>query len=160
MSLPHLLVSPDVGDLGHDVRRLFDDLARRRPDRRSFVSGECMPLLDVFETEGTIDLVMDLPGVKPDALRILIKSGVVLIVGEKERPEPALGSPASFHLVERDFGRFARAVRVQVAVDATRARARLHQGELRISLPKIADRRGKDILVPIDTGAVDPAPQA
>ena len=157
MPLPRLLVPTDIGDLSHEVRRLFDDLARARPDRRPFVSGECMPMLDVFETEKTIDLVLDLPGVKPDALRILIKAGVVLIVGEKERPDPSRDSPASFHLVERDFGRFVRAVRVQVAVDPSRARARLHQGELRISLPKIDDRRGQDILVRIDAGPADAA---
>ncbi|MGE3275276.1 MAG: Hsp20/alpha crystallin family protein [Vicinamibacterales bacterium] len=152
--MPHpVLVSTDVGDLGPDVRRLFEDLARRRPERRPYVSGECVPLLDVFETERSIDLVLDLPGLKADAVRILIRHGVVLIVGEKERPEPGLGQPASFHLVERDFGRFARAVRVHAAVDAGRATARLQSGELRISLPKIPERRGREILVPIDTGA-------
>ena len=36
----------------------------------------------------------------------------MLIVGEKERPDLTKRGPASFHLVERDFGRFARAVRV------------------------------------------------
>ena len=151
MSHPHVLISTDVGDLGSEVRRLFEDLARRRPERRSFVSGECVPLLDVFETEAHIDLVLDVPGLKPGALRILIKNGVVLIVGEKERPEPLAGQPASFHLVERDFGRFARAVRVHAAIDAGRAHARLRDGELRISLPKIPERRGREIVVTVDT---------
>ena len=95
------------------------------------VSGECLPLLDVFETERTIEIVLDVPGVTADSMRILIKSGVVLVAGEKERAEPARG-PASFHLVERDFGRFARAVRVHAAIDASQARARLKDGELRI----------------------------
>ena len=114
------------------------------------VSGECLPLLDVFETERTIEIVLDVPGVIPDGLRILIKSGVVLIAGEKDRPDRSHG-PASFHLVERDFGRFARAVRVHVAIDAAKARARLRDGELRILLPKIEERRGREILVPIET---------
>jgi HSP20 family protein len=87
-----------------------------------------------------------------ESCRVLIKSGVVLVVGEKERPEPAHG-PASFHLVERDFGRFARAVRVHAAVDATKAHARLRDGELRIILPKMQDRRGREILVAIETDA-------
>src|SRR5688572_13601941 len=103
--IARMLVSTDVGDLGQEVRRLFEDLARRRPDRRHMVSGECMPLLDVLETERTIEIVLDVPGVTVEGCRIMIKSGVVLVVGEKERPEPARG-PASFHLVERDFGRF------------------------------------------------------
>jgi HSP20 family protein len=152
--LSHLPVSTDVGDIGHDVRRLFEDLARRRPERRHVVAGECLPLLDVLETERAIELVLDLPGVGADAVRILVKGSVVVVVGEKERPDPAAG-PASFHLVERDFGRFVRAVRVHVAFDGTKARARLKEGELRVVLPKIDERRGREIHVAIET---DPSP--
>jgi HSP20 family protein len=144
-----LLVSTDLGDIGPEVRRLFDELARQRPDRRQAVSGECLPLLDVFETEQDLELVLDVPGVSADGLRVLIKGGLVLVVGQKERPALTPG-PASFHLVERDFGRFVRAVRVHAAVDAARARARLGGGELRIVLPKIEDRRGREYLVPVE----------
>jgi len=142
----------DPADLAQDVQRLFEDLARRRPDRRHVVSGECMPVVDVFETERTVEIVLDLPGVAADALRVLIKSGVVLVVGEKERPALSKDTPASFHLVERDFGRFARAVRVAGAVDAGQARALLAQGELRVVLPRREERRGQGLLIPIDTG--------
>jgi HSP20 family protein len=154
--ISRMLVSTDVGDLTHEVRRLFEDLARRRPDRRHMVSGECLPLFDVFETERTIEIVLDVPGVTPSGVRILIKSGVVLIVGEKERPEPTRG-PGSFHLVERDFGRFARAARVHAAVDAAKAVARLKDGELRITLPKLQERRGREILVTIASDPAEPA---
>jgi HSP20 family protein len=151
-----MLVSTDVGDLGHEVRRLFEDLAKRRPDRRHMVSGECLPLLDVFETERTIELVLDVPGVIADGIRIMVKSGVVLVVGEKDRPEPSRG-PASFHLVERDFGRFARAIRVHAAVDTSQSRARLKDGELRIILQKIQERRGRELLLTVET---DQTPRA
>jgi HSP20 family protein len=155
--ISRLLVSNDVGDLHQEVRRMFDDLARRRPDRRHVVSGECLPLLDVFETDRTIEIVLDVPGMPPDALRILIKSGVLLIAGEKERPEPGLRGPASFHLVERDFGRFVRAVRIHTAFDAGSARARLREGELRVVLAKIQERRGREIAVPIESETRAPA---
>ena len=153
--ISRLLVSTDVGDLSHEVRRLFEDLGRRRSDRRHMVSGECLPLLDVFETDRTIEIVLDVPGVAPDSLRILVKAGVVLVAGEKERADPARG-PASFHLVERDFGRFARAIRVHAAIDVGQARARLKDGELRVLLPKIQERRGRELIMTIDT---EPAPQ-
>ena len=88
---------------------------------------------------------------KNSAVRILFKGGVLLIVGEKERPDVSKRGPASFHLVERDFGRFARAVKINAAIDGAGARARLSNGELRVVLPRIADRRGAGQLVPIDT---------
>jgi HSP20 family protein len=153
--ISRLLISTDVGDLGQEVRRLFDDLSRRRPDRRHMVSGECMPLLDVFETDRTIEIVLDVPGVTTDGVRILIKAGVVLIVGEKERSETAQRAPVSFHLVERDFGRFARAIRIHAAFDASNARARLKDGELRVILGKIQERRGREMILAVES---DPPP--
>jgi HSP20 family protein len=150
--MTYLASSPDSPDLSREVRRLFEDIARHRPERRAYVSGECSPTLDVLETEHTVEIVVDLPGIGADSLRIMLKGGVVLVVGEKDRAEPSR-TPRSYHLVERDFGRFARAVHIHVAVDASRARATLTHGELRIALPKIAERRGSEILLPIDTGA-------
>ena len=147
---PHDL---DPAHLAQDVHRLFDDLARRRADRRHVVAGECMPVVDVFVTERSVEIVFDLPGVAADALRILIKNNVVLVVGEKERPEPSKRAPASFHLVERDFGRFARAVRVQSAFDGSAAKARLANGELHVVLPRLPERRGQGILIPVETSA-------
>ena len=137
--------------LADDVHRLLDDLAKRRADRRHVVAGECMPVVDVFETEKAVEIVVDLPGVAADAVRILFKAGVLLIVGEKERPDLSKRGPASFHLVERDFGRFARAVKVNAAIDGAQARARMANGELRVVLPRITERRGAGLLVPIET---------
>lgn len=158
--ISRLLVSTDVGDLGREIRQLFEDLSRQRPHRRDVVSGECLPLLDVFETERTIELVLDVPGVTSDSLRILVKAGAVLVVGEKERPEPVSPGPASFHLVERDFGRFARGIRIHAAIDAAQVRARLREGELRIILPKIPERRGREILVPVESDRPPAVPTA
>ncbi len=150
-TMSYLASPPDPPDLAHEVRRLFEDLARGRPDRRPFVSGECSPTLDVLETESTVEVLVDVPGLTPDAIRIMIKGGVLLIVGEKERTEPSR-TPTSYHLVERDFGRFARAVRIHAAVDAGRARATLAHGELRVVLPRLDERRGREILVPVESG--------
>lgn len=153
--LTRLPISSDVGDVAADVRRLFDELSRQRPDRRHQITGECVPLLDAFETHDALELVLDLPGVSATNLKVLAKGGVVIVAGEKDRPDPATRGPASYHLVERDFGRFARAVRIHVAIDAARATATLRDGELRIRLPKIDDRRGRSIPVAVMT---EPAP--
>ncbi len=147
--LTRLPISSDVGDVSPDVRRLFDELARQRPERRHQITGECLPPLDVAETVDAIDLLLDLPGVPATNLRILVKAGVVIIAGEKDRPDHSAHGHASFHLVERDFGRFARAVRVHAAIEGSKATATLRDGELRVRLPKLEERRGQPIMVPI-----------
>jgi HSP20 family molecular chaperone IbpA len=53
--------------------------------------------------------------------------------------------------VERDFGRFARAVRLTGAFDVPRARATLREGELTVVLPKLLERRGRAHRVAVTT---------
>jgi len=86
-------------------------------------------------------IVMDVAGISRDAIRVLFRAGVVLIAGEKA--PPVAHDPQTFHLVEREFGRFARAVRVNGAFDVPAGRASIMEGELTIVLPKRADRRGR-----------------
>jgi HSP20 family protein len=144
-----ILLSSEVRDLTDEVGRLFDDLERAAGTSRRTPAGHCTPVLDVQETVDALEVVVDLPSVAPDGVRVLIKNSVVIVVGEKPSPYVAGRRDGTFHLVERSFGRFARAVKLEGAVDAGRARAVLSGGELRVSVPKLDERRGKDILVPV-----------
>ena len=99
---------------------------------------------------------MDVPGVSPDSLRVVFKHGVLIIAGAKASAAGTLPGSTTFHLVEREFGRFARAVRLNGAVDVVQARATLAQGELRVVVPKMADRRGQELRIPIESGATEP----
>jgi HSP20 family protein len=131
----------DLRELGDDIRELFADLEARLPADERVYSGECHPLLDVLETATGVEVILDVTGVRPEALRVLFRNNVVLIAGEKV---PLRGtSEATYHLVEREFGRFARAVRVTGAFEASHARAWLDAGELTIVLPRRTDRRGQ-----------------
>ena len=132
-------------EIGEDLRRFIEWL----DEGRGGPQAECVPPLDVFETAETIEIVVDLPGVAIDAISVGWSRGVVVISG----PKAPTGCPdqqrAAFHLAERGFGRFTRVVRIAGAVDAGQARATLSAGELHIVFPRIADRRGGDIAVPV-----------
>ena len=96
-------------DLASDIQELFADLARSLPAEHRAYSGECRPPLDVLETDAAVEVTVDLSGVPQQAVRVLFRSGVLIVAGEKA---PTTAAPhQSFHLVERDFGRFARVVR-------------------------------------------------
>jgi HSP20 family protein len=92
------------------------------------LAGECSPAIDVSDNEQAIEIAMDLPGVDPAAVRVVVKGSVVLIAGEKA-PRRSRGD-SSFHLVERGFGRFARSVRLTTPCDASQARATLEHGTI------------------------------
>jgi HSP20 family protein len=132
-------------EIGEDLRRFIEWL----DESRGGPQAECVPPLDVFETAETVEIVVDLPGVAIDTIRIAWSRGVVVIAGHK----PPTGCPeqrgAAFHLAERGFGRFTRVVRIAGALDAGQARATMNAGELHIVFPRIADRRGGEIAVPV-----------
>ena len=140
-------MTPELGDLTDDVRRLFQELEREGAQTPSAVAGQCTPAVDVLETDEAIEIVMDLPGIPRGAIRVLMKGDVVVIAGEKVPLPPSAGG--DYHLVERGSGRFARAVRIASAFDGARAAAGLLNGELRLVLPKIHDRRRQARTIPI-----------
>jgi len=142
----HAIAFPsEIGDFAPEVRQVFLELGRAFGSES--LAGECAPPLDVYETDDALEITVDLPGVDPAAVRIIGKGDSVLIAGEKAARRARRDS--SFHLVERGYGRFARVVRLGRACDTSKARATLTNGELRISIPKIADRRGKAIPITI-----------
>lgn len=149
---PSILFSAELGEFSEDARRLLQELEHDHPARAS-AAGDCLPPLDVLETDEAVEILMDLPGVPLSAVRVLVKGDVVLVAGEKWAACPDAGAAGGYHLVERGSGRFARAVRISGAFDGSAIEARLVNGELRITLPKIGERRGQGLLVPV-TGPV------
>jgi HSP20 family protein len=108
--------------------------------------GECAPPVDVVELADRVEIIMDLPGVSASSMRVVYSRGTVIIAGRKV--PRVCDDNVAFHLAERTFGRFARALSLAGAFDAGRATAALKAGELRVILPRIEERRGRDI--PID----------
>ena len=139
-----VVIPSESAEFADEFARMLNEIGR---SKGSLLTAECSPPLDIYETDEGFEIVMDLPGVEPSALRIVAKGNAVLIAGEKT-PRRGRGD-SSFHLVERGYGRFARVARLARPCDSSRARASLINGELRVSLPKIADRRGRSTLIPM-----------
>jgi HSP20 family protein len=135
----------EIGDFSDEVRLVFMELGR--VFGAESLAGECSPPVDVFETDDALEIAMDLPGLDPAAVRVLGKGDSILIAGEKA-PRRARRE-SSFHLVERGYGRFARVIRLSRACDTARARATFAGGVLRVSVPKIAERRAVAISIAI-----------
>jgi HSP20 family protein len=145
-----MLSFPEVNELTAEVRRVFEELDRRHGPTAHGASSLYAPALDVVETTSSIEIFVDLPGVPADAVRVFSKDGALVIAGEKLATEPCGPAGSAFHLVERGFGRFARVVRFSVATDAAAARAALRAGELHITVPRIDERRGREIPIAIE----------
>ena len=77
----------------------------------------------------------------------------IVLTGERrERRPPGV---CGFLCVERPQGRFARTVAFDVAVDLKQARATLKDGVLTLTLPRLRDRRGREVEIPVERGEGD-----
>jgi HSP20 family protein len=137
-------------DFDLELRPFIDGLEADEAEAPSAV--EYRPPVDITETADAIEIVADLPGVSRSSLRIIFTSGTLVITGRK-RPPACEHRDAAFHLAERGFGRFAWGVRLATAIDAGQARAVFEAGELRVTLPRIDERRGREIRIAIEPGA-------
>jgi HSP20 family protein len=145
------------------VARIFFDLTNPLVDlqqRSSWVDRDLAatgtpsadnPPMDVLETEAGVEIVMDLPGIDEQAVTITYRDGSVVIAGNKRPTGCRHQGKATFHLAERSFGRFARVISLHGALDASRARATLDSGELHVVIPRINERRGQPISIPVGT---------
>jgi HSP20 family protein len=110
--------------------------------------GQWNPPVDVYECRGTVSVVVEVPGIDADSLRVACRNGQLVISGERREQRPP--EAASFLCMERPHGRFTRALDVDAALDLSAARARLEEGLLVITLPRLKDRRGRETIIPVE----------
>ena len=127
-----------AADLAEDARQLLLEIDRDVPGAAA-ITADCRPALDVLETGSSIEVLVDVPGVPAESLRVAVRRSTLLVVGAKLNA--TVDPQARFHLAERSYGRFARAVLLTGAFDAWRAKAAVRAGQLRIVLPRLDDRR-------------------
>ncbi len=105
------------------------------------------PPLDVLEHPDRIEIRIDVAGVPADTLAITVQNGVLTVDGQKT---PVCHGRVAFHVAERATGPFSRVLPLRLPFDARAIRATLVRGELRIVVPRMAERRGRPIRIPIE----------
>jgi HSP20 family protein len=105
------------------------------------------PPYDILETPDALLVEMDLPGADPASLRVTIRGAHVTVAGERRRG--ARGGIKGYHLMERDCGAFSRRLRVEGSVNTHRCEATYRQGVLTLTFPRVPDRRGATIEIPV-----------
>lgn len=136
---------------GHDplstLREEVDDLfGRFLPEEgKDWWAGAFLPSLDMSESPEAIELLMDLPGMKPEEVTIEIRGNMLRISGE--RKEEKEENEKSYHRVERRTGSFSRTVMLPCAVNENEVKAEFDKGVLEITLPKAETARTHKIEV-------------
>lgn len=93
-----------------------------------------MPELDVRETADAIVVEAELPGVDEKDVTVTLANGILTIKGEKRQETEEKGE--NYHLMERSFGGFERAIRLPDTVDDAKVEAKFDKGVLKVTATK------------------------
>ncbi|MGD8326173.1 MAG: Hsp20/alpha crystallin family protein [Sphingomonadales bacterium] len=124
-----------------EMDRWFD---RHMPERFSApffrVSGENggngFAHMDVSESDKSIDVTLDVPGLTEKDLEVAIYGDQLIITGERKTESEK--KDKNFHRIERAFGHFERRFLLPCEIDEGKIKANVTKGVLQISLPKSA----------------------
>ncbi|MBI5235321.1 MAG: Hsp20/alpha crystallin family protein [Deltaproteobacteria bacterium] len=99
-------------------------------------AGAYFPPVDIYETQESIVLKAEVPGIEINGIDIGVDGNVLTLKGER-RPSRNL-SEENFHRMERFYGPFVRVFNLPNIVDKSGIKASLKDGVLKIVVPKLS----------------------
>ena len=99
-----------------------------------------LPAADVLASEEDVLVHMDVPGLTADNLEVELENDVLTVRGERAFPygDERGGTDGGYawQLIERNFGKFERVLRVPAGLDPDTIEAAVTDGVLRLRIPK------------------------
>jgi HSP20 family protein len=122
----------DIDKLQDEIEEVFADLwqvPRFSGLRRGF-----RPNVDSYHTDDPHELtvVIELPGVDPQSLGLVVGERTLVVSGERTRPK---AEGRVYQQMEIEYGPFSRQVRLPEDVDPERAHASFERGVVTVTLP-------------------------
>ena len=128
----------ELGDLRSRFDRMFEELTEGRGSRWT-------PAIDVVHDKGNLILRADVPGIKPDEVKIEVQDDIITVSGQHEESKEE--KDKNFLRRERRYGSFRRSMALPAGVDAKKIKAKTRDGvvEVTIPLPKEAKKESVTI---------------
>ncbi len=109
-----------------------------------------VPKIDVVETDKTIEVTAELPGLEEGDVEISLVDNVLTIHGEKQAEQHR--DDENFHVTERIYGSFYRALELPAGVDPSQVEASMANGVLKIVISKPTRNESQKITVKKSAG--------
>ena len=140
----------ELSRLQGELNRLFAAFVETN-DKGATPASSWDPNVDVLDDGDAIRLLVELPGVEPEDVRVSIRGRMVMVRGTKKGRIRAKEG-MRFFCMERYFGAFVKSVPLPRPVNSHHARTRMKDGILEIVLPRVPDLREKEIEIPVQAG--------
>ncbi|WP_456431942.1 Hsp20/alpha crystallin family protein [Thermosulfuriphilus sp.] len=119
-----------------ETEKAFSEMAKeifgfvwsyRYPSYRPWI-----PEVDIYETAKEVVVLIPLPGIDKDHLRVTVQGNYLLVSGRRLCPQ----DPLRYHRMEIPYGAFERVVALPRSIVVEMAQAQYEDGILRIVFPK------------------------
>ncbi|MGA8180254.1 MAG: Hsp20/alpha crystallin family protein [Desulfobacterales bacterium] len=100
------------------------------------------PNVDIFETDHDITLLADMPGVSADTLTIDLRKNILTLTGEVA---PLESANEEHIMIEYETGKYHRQFNLSSVIDQRKIDAKLSDGVLRLTLPKVEEATPRKI---------------
>ncbi len=130
-----------------EAEKIEDEGVAEEPPKKekSWLEKEGELAVDVYSTEDHIVIQAPLAGVKKEDLEIVTEKDMVIIKGNRERPQEE--GVEKFYAEECFYGRFQREVILPEETDPSRIEANIEHGILTVKAPKIEREKKRKIEV-------------
>jgi HSP20 family protein len=127
-------------------QEMDDLLSRFQADwSGDLAAAVAIPPVDVSETDDSLEVRLDVPGLKPEEIDIEITGNTLRVSGEHKEEKEEKGK--TWHRLERRSAAFARAVSLPAPVKEGQVNAACKDGVLTITLPKTEAAKTRKIAV-------------
>ncbi|MGD8863128.1 MAG: Hsp20/alpha crystallin family protein, partial [Myxococcales bacterium] len=103
------------------------------------------PAVDIFEDEEAVHVKAEVPGMKPEDIKVSVENNVLSISGERKLEHE--DRKDGYHRVERFYGNFSRSFALNEEVDAENIDAHYDAGILSLKLMKRPAAKRRQIAV-------------
>ena len=121
------------------IDRMFEDFSVGFRMPAMFHGGdfELSPSLDVHETDGSVTVTVEVPGVDEKDIDVSVADQMLTISGEKKSEfEHKEGDR---YRSERSYGKFSRSISLPFAIDPDKVEAKYDKGVLKLTIVKPAE---------------------
>ena len=129
------------------MNRLFRD--SYGDNQEALTTTTFAPAVDVYEDEHKVALKIEVPGIEEKDIDVRVENNTLTVHGERKIEKEE--KEENYRRVERQYGSFTRTFTLPQTVDTENVSATYDKGVLKITLPKKAEAKPKQVKVNVSS---------
>ena len=106
-----------------------------------------VPPVDIVEEPETMKITAEIPGVKPEDVKVTVTDNLLTLSGTKFQVKEEKN--AKLHRYERDYGAFERTFTLPATVNGKGIKATYSEGLLTVTLPKVESAKPQTVSIDV-----------